>query len=415
MEKALVLVVLLALGANSEFSGYKVYKVTPKTQDHVKFLRGLSDETYFDFLKHPRSLGDYGDIMVAPEVQGFFETMLRGFSGTGLEFNVTIDDVQRALEEDKQEPSPRDDSLFTSFQSHADMNAYLRTLELRFPQVVKVVSIGKSYEGRDLLVIKIGSGDPNLPTIFVDAGIHAREWIAPPAALYIINQLLENPANVRLYQNVNWHIIPSLNPDGYEFSRSTTSNRLWRKTRQPNAGSTCFGADPNRNFDYYWMYAGASSAPCSDVFAGPVAFSEPETAAVAAHILENRNTIKLYLSFHSYGNMMLYPWGYTSALPENAAELQWLGEQASAAIERASTIGSQYVTGSSTNVLYEAAGGSDDWVKGVAGVSLAYTIELPAGGIFGFNPPERSILPMVQETFEGIRVFHDYIERKYVV
>lgn len=69
----------------------------------------------------------------------------------------------------------------------------------------------------------IGHGNPDAPTIFIDAGIHAREWVATPAALYIINQLVENPENARLFQNVNWAIIPALNPDGYEFSRSSAS------------------------------------------------------------------------------------------------------------------------------------------------------------------------------------------------
>ncbi|XP_030765037.1 carboxypeptidase B-like [Sitophilus oryzae] len=413
-----LLVLCLACGTLGEnnYEGYKLYQITPKTEDQVEFLHQLDSNGHFDFLRHSRLLGDNSEVIVAPEIQDFFENTLINFTASGLEYKITVENVREALETETAPNSTNhyqaSSSLFTEFVSHAVMNEYLLTLERLYPHIVQVESIGRTFEGRDLLLIKIGA-NPNNPTILVDAGIHAREWIAPPVALYIINQLVENPANYRLYQNVNWNIIPSLNPDGYEFSRSSTWNRLWRKTRQPNQSSTCIGTDPNRNFEYYWMFAGASADPCDEIYAGPQPFSEPETAALATYALRNRDQIKLYISFHSYGNMILYPWGYTNDLPDNAEELQWLGELAGLAIGRVSTLNSRYVVGSSTNVLYAAAGGSDDWVKGVTGVGLAYTIELPAGGLFGFNPPATSILPIVQETFEGITIFHAYVEAAY--
>jgi murein tripeptide amidase MpaA len=91
-----------------------------------------------------------------------------------------------------------------------------------------VESIGLSYENRDLLVIKISSGGGgHRPGVLVDAGIHAREWIAPAMALYIINQLVENNAtNSDLTDDVDWFIVPVLNPDGYEYSHNTVRNTL---------------------------------------------------------------------------------------------------------------------------------------------------------------------------------------------
>lgn len=78
---------------------------------------------------------------------------------------------------------------------------------------------GFSYEGRNLTVIKISSGDTkDKPAIFVDGGIHAREWIAPAQVLYIIDQLVTNPENSILYENVDWYLLPLLNPDGYEYT-----------------------------------------------------------------------------------------------------------------------------------------------------------------------------------------------------
>ena len=86
-------------------------------------------------------------------------------------------------------------------------------------------SIGHSFEGRVMTVIKISSGGSGKrPAILIDAGIHAREWIAPTMALYIIQQLVENnTANSNLTGGVDWFILPVVNPDGYEYSHTTVS------------------------------------------------------------------------------------------------------------------------------------------------------------------------------------------------
>lgn len=159
------------------------------------------------------------------------------------------------------------------------------------------------------------------------------------------------------------------------------------------------------------MENGASSNQCAETYAGTSAFSEPETRALRDFLLSTSD-IKLYLTFHSYGQYLLYPWGYTSALPDDWQELQSLAEDVNAAISAVD--GTQYTIGSSTNVLYAAAGGSDDYAKGVAGIALSYTIELPGGGNYGFNPPTTSILPVVTETWEGVKVYQQYIQNNFV-
>ncbi|KAK4877366.1 hypothetical protein RN001_009872 [Aquatica leii] len=289
------------------------------------------------------------------------------------------------------------------------INDYLDNLALNHRDIVTVKSIGRSYEGRNMKIIQISSNpNANKPVIFIDAGIHAREWIAPAMALYVINQLVENSGNAHLLDLVDWHILPVLNPDGYEYSH--TRERFWRKTRSISAGS-CVGTDANRNFGFHWGEGGSSSNACSDTYKGPYAFSEVEGRNVKSYIESNKQRIKLYLTFHSYGNYLLYPWGYTSALPENHVELQSIAEDVNAAIVQAG--GDEYTIGSSTNVLYIASGGSDDWAKGAAGVQLAYTIELPGGGAQGFDPPPSLITPIVRETFPGIVVYGEYIGQKF--
>lgn len=156
---------------------------------------------------------------------------------------------------------------------------------------------------------------------------------------------------------------------------------------------------------------GASDNERDANYAGPSAFSEPETRALRDLVLKYPKRIKLYLTFHSAGRYLLHPWGYTSNLPKNAGELHYLGKKVASAI--ATLSGTRYKVGSSTNVLYPAAGGSDDWVMGVGGVPLTYTIELPEGGVFGFDIPAFKIKSVCEETFRGMRVYHKYIEEQF--
>lgn len=184
---------------------------------------------------------------------------------------------------------------------------------------------------------------------------------------------------------------------------------MWRKTRTP--GKQCYGTDANRNFDFHWSEVGSSFFECAHNYHGPEAFSEPEARALSKFLTKYSKQIKLYLTFHSYGKYLLYPWGYTDSLPDDADELHGLAVIVERAIREIR--GTRYNIGSSTNVLYAAAGGSDDWAKAVAGIQLSYTIELPGGGRHGFDLPPSKILEVVTETFEGVRVYQRYIQVKY--
>lgn len=150
----------------------------------------------------------------------------------------------------------------------------------------------------------------------IEANIHAREWISSATATYVLNELLysTDPEIMELAMNIDWHIIPVTNPDGFEYTK--TDNRNWRKTRSL-VSLTCRGVDPNRNWAHSWLKKdengdeGASRAPCSDTYAGEYAFSEPETAAVERYLNRTRGQFDIYLSFHSYAHMLLHAYGHT--------------------------------------------------------------------------------------------------------
>lgn len=98
---------------------------------------------------------------------------------------------------------------------------YLNYVKTTHGDVASLINIGKTYEGRPMVVLKLSTGGKNKPAIFIDAGIHAREWISPVTALYTVDQILTN--HKYLLNKVDWYILPVLNPDGYEFTHAKTA------------------------------------------------------------------------------------------------------------------------------------------------------------------------------------------------
>ncbi|XP_034109441.1 carboxypeptidase B isoform X1 [Drosophila albomicans] len=410
----LLLCGVVALSATN-YDGYKIYDVNARNNFEKQLMLRLSQNEEYDFFDLPREADAATRIMVQPKDQSSFEDMLSHFN---LDYTIVDENFGATLEKEQLENqsqrlmTARSTSRsvgFTAFHRFAEINAYLDELAKAYPSRVSVQTVGKSYEGRYLKTITITNGDGKTGknVVFLDAGIHAREWIAHAGALYVIHQLAENfAANADLLKNYDWVILPVVNPDGYEYTHSTT--RLWRKTRKP--AGTCSGTDANRNFDFHWGEVGASSSSCADTFKGVTAFSEPETQIVRDLLLGLTGRGKFYLTLHSYGNYLLYPWGWTSALPSDWKIIDEVAQAGADAIR--SSTGTRYSVGSSTNVLYAAAGGSDDYAFGVAGFPISITMELPAGGT-GFNPTTAQILPFVTETWTGIRAMALKVIDKY--
>lgn len=171
---------------------------------------------------------------------------------------------------------------------------------------------------------RISNGNPKNKAIWIDGGIHAREWISPASVTYILNELVEEWDDQPAYvQNINWYVLPVLNPDGYEYTHRV--DRLWRKNR--GAGSfRCSGVDLNRNYAYHWGEKGTSQRPCSEIYAGPKAFSEPETSAQKRFFDNTKENFKAFLTFHSYGQYILYPWGYDTFVPPDHEDLDRVGK-----------------------------------------------------------------------------------------
>lgn len=102
-------------------------------------------------------------------------------------------------------------------------------------------------------------------------------------------------------------------------------DRLWRKNRGGVGKGRCAGVDLNRNFGYKWGGQGASRQPCSEIFAGSAAFSEPETMAQFQFMDQTAANFQGFLTFHSYGQYILYPWGYDRVVPPDYKDLDRVG------------------------------------------------------------------------------------------
>jgi hypothetical protein len=299
---------------------------------------------------------------------------------------------------------------FDNYHPNVEINAYLDGLAAAHPLRASTLSIGTSIENRPIYGIAISTGGAGKPAILLNSCQHAREWVSPMVTTYIADQLLNqygvDPVITSLVDNIDFYILPVINPDGYEYS--WIEERFWRKNRRNNGDGT-FGVDLNRNWAYAWGGPGSSGNTQSDIYRGTAPFSEPETAALRDFILAHPE-IRAHVDFHSYSQVILFPWGYdyeyrTPTL--DATELRGLGQTMAA--DMLTSGGATYKAGPIAGLLYVASGGSVDWVYGNNGI-CSCTIELRDRGQFGFVLPEDQILPTAIENLDGIKVLADWVD-----
>ncbi|MEM8835372.1 MAG: M14 family zinc carboxypeptidase [Planctomycetota bacterium] len=309
------------------------------------------------------------------------------------------------------------DPFFADYQRYAEIITRLQ-LYAQDP-IATLGSIGLSHEGRDVPVIVItGPGDSsNRPQFLITVCQHAREWASLSSGMYFIDQLINNygtdPRITHLVDNIEFHIVPVVNPDGYEYTH--TNNRLWRKNRRvitPGIGDSGVGVDPNRNWGFQWNQGtpGASSGNVSsEVYRGPSAFSEVETANVRDYVESSVLRMRAHIDIHTFGQVILGPWGFNGSVqPPRQPELL----EAQAAMEQAMTdaFGEIYIAGlGPAQLLGDADGIAPDWTFG-ARDALAWTFEMrPNSGFPGFELPPSEIIPTGIEAVAGLLELADRV------
>jgi len=295
----------------------------------------------------------------------------------------------------------------TAYHSYSSLKTDLQNLVDIYPNITMVYDIGDSWEktvgiaDRDILAIKISDNvtieEDDEPDILFMGGLHAREWISVEVPFYLAKSLLDlygtDQKVKQLVDSREIWIVPLVNPDGLEYSR--TYDRNWRKNRRDNGDGT-FGVDPNRNFGYNWGLAGSSGDPEKETYRGVAPFSEPETQAIRDLIATHE--FHSSISYHSYSQLILYPWGYTKDAAPHKAQLSKMAEDMANAIR--DVHGMNY-TARQASDLYRASGDSDDWLYGAYNIA-AFTVELrpktwcDLGGK-PFELPEDQIIPTCEE------------------
>jgi len=343
--------------------------------------------------------GEWVDIIIPDE-------RLAELSSLNLEYEILIQDLLEY-----------ENSVRGSYHTLAQIESMLQSIASSYPSITSLYSIGTTYEGRNIWCLEITDNpgvDEGEPGVFYMGLHHAREWPTVEICLNIANQLTSqygsNPDITDVVNNRRLWLVPCMNPDGYYYCHDQSHD--WRKNRHyfPEYGT--YGVDLNRNYagssdGNIWGAWGSigdgsvSNYPDDEVYCGPGATSELETQAIRNLFLDN--DICASITWHTYGEEVMWPWGYTySSAPDNTY-LSQVGQQIASRIT--SQYGGTYSPHQSSG-LYPTTGDTTDWAYGygyyVQGrATFAYTIEAGAS----FQPPASALDQICSENFDGALYF----------
>jgi hypothetical protein len=409
MKLILLLVATLTVASAFRYDGYRLLEVGPLNDlEKTREVVNICDDD--DRLKQVILMNELVRastpvyLSVAPEA---FDRVSQFLNERQFGFAVLNDDLQKTYDEARVKNEIAKEK-WTKSGSRAAPTAYLTYDEqiawvesaAAASSIAETFNIGQSIEGRDMIGISINAGNTALPGVWVDANVHAREWVTSASLLYIIDQILTGTSAdaVDMRNNYRWYILPNGNPDGYVYS--WTDDRQWRKNRRVN--SVCYGVDCNRNWGENWGGEGSSSSPCSDTYMGTSAFSEPETANMRDKLAEVASFTNVMISIHAYSQLWLVPWGGYTYKPADYDELMRVANLAVSAIQ--SVNGLRFQAGTPPDLLYVAAGGSFDYTKAQLDMAYSYGPEVrPATAAQGgFEIDASNIYPSGAEIFAAI-------------
>lgn len=392
------------------FDREKVFRVKLQDEKQTSILKNLSQTIELDFW-YPDAIHDIAVNMTVDfrVTEKESQTIQSTLDEHKVPYEILIHDLQEEI--DKQFDVKDEVSGRHSYGKYNDWNKIVSWTEKmveKHPEMVSRIKIGSTAEDNPLYVLKIAKKDGERKSIFMDCGIHAREWVSPAFCQWFVYQATKsygkNKIMTKLLDRMNFYILPVFNVDGYIWS--WTKDRMWRKNRSKNPNSTCIGTDLNRNFDVSWDSSPNTDNPCYNVYRGPAPESEKETKAVTNFIRSHLNSIKAYITFHSYSQMLLFPYGYTVKLPPNHQDLLKVARIATDVLS--SRYETRYIYGPIASTIYKTSGSSLDWAYDL-GIKHTFAFELRDKGKFGFLLPESRIKPTCKETMLSVKFIAKYI------
>ncbi|MHB1049354.1 MAG: M14 family zinc carboxypeptidase [Bacteroidota bacterium] len=400
---AIMLLCILSLSAQERYSQVRIPVHSPAAMKNLVDL-GLAVDHYHG------KIGSSIDVFLSA-------SEIEILKNNGVSYSILIDNwldyYMRAQEADLSAAAlPADVPAYFrygsmgGFLTYAEVLQQLDSMSLLFPALITAKdSIGATNEGRAIYALKIsdqpGIDESTEPEVLFTALHHAREPQGMTTLIYYMWWLLENygsnPEATYLVNNRELWFIPVVNPDGYTYNQTIApvGGGMWRKNRRINDDSTV-GVDLNRNYgpEYMWnsFNGGSSILPASEVFRGHAPFSEPETQTIDRFLRSRK--INVCFNYHTYGNYLIYPWGYSSGeSPDSLLFREWTYTMTNI---------NRYATGTDMQtVQYSTRGNSDDYMYGdtSGGKQPTYAMT-PEVGKTGFWPSQSEIYPLAEENLE---------------
>lgn len=367
-------------------------------------------------------------VVVKDLAQAVFETYPEGFKKDDF-LNFKAKSTEEIANSASDEVSAKEklrimgEVFFKLYRPLESIDAWLDLLLQSYPDIVKIDTIGETYEGRPYNVVHVSVPDDDVShgdkkTIVITGGVHAREWISVSSVLYTVYAMLDlyesNPDDLKELAKLDFLFIPVLNPDGYEYS--WTTDRLWRKNRQAVEGGdnvSCLGIDIDHSYDFHWTES--SDSACGEEYAGSSPFEAYELRIWDTYLNHTNEGHKIwgYVDLHSYSQEVLYPYAFScDQLPRDEENLIELAYGISKTIRL--TSGKYYA------VLPACIDRDSDLIPDLgAGTALdymyhhklywAYQIKLRDSGSHGFLLPEKYIQPVGEEISAGLKYFIKFI------
>ncbi|HEU4404087.1 MAG TPA: M14 family zinc carboxypeptidase [Polyangiaceae bacterium] len=377
----------------------------PEAQARLELYQATVDEGQYQQLAN----GGYDIAHVEETVDGFVvQVVLRPndrnkLRREGFDFEVVRNEDGLTATQAAALQAQNGFTVWRPWDGDGGIEQQLRAIAEQYPKLAQLHTIGTTHEGRDILALRVTSNARNVPlgvrpAVLYQATAHAREWIATEVNRRLMLHYLENADTDQAIRNIlattELWFVPVMNPDGYQYTFDV--ERLWRKNLRDNDDSGTIdsndGVDLNRNFPEHWKYdeEGSSSLITSDTYRGPAPGSEPET--VANMELFDMADFRFAISYHSYGQLLLYTAGWQVQTPsaDDPIYVALTGTDADPAVEG-------FDPGPGAD-LYITNGEFTDWAHATQDV-LAWTPEL-SEGCEGCNFVFPDDEELVQEEFE---------------